>query len=321
MEVADKAHPKPPSLPATPTVKLGLAVRPVAPASPAPVPSTSSRPIIKLKVGGSALNGTPTPSAETPTPKISLKPPKGKNPKEPKTREIPRPETAYIDDGSADLLEEVIAIEKEKDEELHRKNQLVKVKEVKEPVKVKVKAKEKVKETPGKPRLVIGKRKATTETKADEDEILALAGPAKKERSAPSSPPAPGPPSLPPVSEKPKVVAPAPSTNRNGVHKGKDKALRPNHTPPDRREEAKNSTKGKERDVSSSSINHTAIKKSPPQISAPHKGKGSGSSSPAPTVTPINEKKCRDVLKTLTKNPDARIFLIPVDPNRDGCPT
>jgi len=37
--------------------------------------------------------------------------------------------------------------------------------------------------------------------------------------------------------------------------------------------------------------------------------------------TPINEKKCRDLLKTLMKLPEAEIFLRPVDVVLDGCPT
>ena len=38
-------------------------------------------------------------------------------------------------------------------------------------------------------------------------------------------------------------------------------------------------------------------------------------------ATPINEKKCREILKTLSRVPEAPIFLRPVDPVLDGCPT
>lgn len=53
--------------------------------------------------------------------------------------------------------------------------------------------------------------------------------------------------------------------------------------------------------------------------------------SPAPThskpkkssasqTTPLNEKKCKDVLRALLKLPEAVIFSRPVDPELDGCP-
>jgi transcription initiation factor TFIID subunit 2 len=42
---------------------------------------------------------------------------------------------------------------------------------------------------------------------------------------------------------------------------------------------------------------------------------------PVVQATPVNEKKVKEVLKTLTKVPEAAIFLRPVDPVLDGCPT
>jgi transcription initiation factor TFIID subunit 2 len=42
---------------------------------------------------------------------------------------------------------------------------------------------------------------------------------------------------------------------------------------------------------------------------------------PAVHPTPINEKKCKDILKVLQKLPEAAIFARPVDPIVDGCPT
>jgi len=61
------------------------------------------------------------------------------------------------------------------------------------------------------------------------------------------------------------------------------------------------STKGKEREV-----DVTPSKPKKPSDTEP---------------TPINEKKCKDLLKTLLKLPDASIFSRPVDPVIDGCPT
>ena len=43
--------------------------------------------------------------------------------------------------------------------------------------------------------------------------------------------------------------------------------------------------------------------------------------SPSAQLTPLNEKKCRDVLKSLLKLPEAAIFAQPVNPETDGCPT
>jgi len=65
------------------------------------------------------------------------------------------------------------------------------------------------------------------------------------------------------------------------------------------------SLKGKEKESAPSSA-HT--------FSKPKK-------STAVQTTPINERKCRDVLKALLKLPEAGIFSRPVDPELDGCPT
>jgi transcription initiation factor TFIID subunit 2 len=67
---------------------------------PAEGPSTSSRPMIKLKPSGS-INTTPNvPEAPKAKPKT----------RKPKVVDVPPP--PYIDDGSHDLLQEVIAMEK-----------------------------------------------------------------------------------------------------------------------------------------------------------------------------------------------------------------
>jgi transcription initiation factor TFIID subunit 2 len=42
---------------------------------------------------------------------------------------------------------------------------------------------------------------------------------------------------------------------------------------------------------------------------------------PAIQATPINEKKCKELLKALLKIPEAGLFSRPVDPIKDGCPT
>ena len=70
------------------------------------------------------------------------------------------------------------------------------------------------------------------------------------------------------------------------------------------------STKGKEKEASGVSAVPTPTPSSKPQ------------KSPTAIATPIplNEKKCRDVLKALLKMPEAAIFSHPVDVVLDGCP-
>lgn len=241
------------------------------------------RPSIKLKVGGS----TPAAAPSKPTPK-----PKGKKAAPP--RELsppPRPSTPVIDDGSADLLEEVIAIEREKNEERkHRSSHPA----------------EKEKERRA-PRLVIGKRKQPVEDPT-EDEILALATPSKKERhTAPA--PVPGPSSAPSApATKPKQNGAAHS-NGGTVQPTKTKSSKPPPPPePPAETPQRSSAKGKEKEAVAPAVNVRAT--------TPAKQK-----KVVVQVTPINEKKCKEVLKTLTKLPDARLFLKPVDPVMDGCPT
>jgi transcription initiation factor TFIID subunit 2 len=225
---------------------------------PVPVPSASSRPSIKLAVGSQD-------SLE-----ILKPPPKPRSIKKPKIVDAPPP--PYIDDGSHDILQEVIAIEREKDEEkLHRRS-------------VSEKEKDKPPEH-GTP----SKRKKTV-SPDEEDEILALATPTKKEKLAVAGPSFPG---------REPSVAPAPtptpkplSGSPNKGKKEKTAAPRPPAEPP------KISIKGKEKEV------------------APPTPKSKNSS-----IVPINEKKCKDILKILLKLPEASIFARPVDPVIDGCPT
>jgi transcription initiation factor TFIID subunit 2 len=49
--------------------------------------------------------------------------------------------------------------------------------------------------------------------------------------------------------------------------------------------------------------------------------KDNGKPAPDPNAVPINEKKCREVLKVISKLKEYPIFAQPVDPIRDGCPT
>ncbi|CAL1694239.1 unnamed protein product [Somion occarium] len=306
LEAADKAHtravplPARPSVPPTPVVKIAPPAAPETPTRATPTPSTSTRPTIKLR----------------PTPK-----PRVRRAKEPKHTEVPPPEpynlppaeepssvVPYVeDDGSADLLEEVIAIEqaknKEKEEKRDRERERArererereKVREREERVK-----EEKAKERQTGPKLIIGKRKkplTPEEPESEEEELLALAAPAKKSKSTSVTPPISAPSAVAgPSIEKP--VAPAPVKNGIAGRNGKEKAVKA----PSTAATAEVSRKGKEKAVSTPGISTPARTRSPQQ-------------------TPINEKKCKEVLRAITRLPDAGIFLQPVDPVRDGCPT
>ena len=126
----------------------------------------------------------------------------------------------------------------------------------------------------------------------DEDEILALATPSKKERPSPAGPSNTG-------SKEPTI---GPSLSRKPVFKSKkDKTAEP--SPPIMNEApSRISIKGKEKEHEPIQIK---LKKAPTPTQS----------------TPINEKKCKDVLKALMKIPEAMIFARPVDPELDGCPT
>ncbi|KAI0692979.1 hypothetical protein BC835DRAFT_1276761 [Cytidiella melzeri] len=312
--------------PGTPGLKITAVQRKVAPntsapATPSPAPSaaTPSRPTIKLKMGGLKTNGTPlpTPSAETAQ---TISKVRVRKPKEPKLSEVPPPEPrreSYFDHADVDdeLLEEVIAIERAKNEErkLHRasaekdKEQREKEKELeraREKEKARQREQEKSKPEQTIPKLIIGKRKksAPADDPVEDDEILALATPAKKEKSAASSPA----PALP-------IAGPS---SVNSSERGSAKAS-PAPTPVP---QTKNGTFKDERASSSA-----------PKVSIKGKEKEVARASPAPkpkksaisqaSSTPLNEKKCREILKVLTKPVEAAIFLRPVDTQLDGCPT
>ncbi|KAF9486524.1 TATA-binding protein associated factor Taf2 [Pholiota conissans] len=294
LEAADKAHapPPPPVVKAVPRVippmrkphpenvpsaSTSRHPTPLHHSGDAPVASTS-RPMIKLKVGSQnnkLPEGQPEPSA------TKHKKPKPKAPDSPSSLLLDAPPPPYVDDGSHDILQEVLAIEREKNEQRQRS------------------VAEKDRSIPS---IVQGKRKKDPV----EDDILALATPAKKERPSPPGPSTSKPP-LPSATLIPKPAIPI-----------KSKKDKPSHTPRPSIEAPVSSFKGKEREVH--------VSPPPASISA-HISKPV----PAPSIaqvkrrpvqaTPLNEKKCRDLLKLLTKLPEAEIFLRPVDTTLDGCPS
>ncbi len=258
-DVADAAGPSaiPTANPAREKPVAGSA-RPTPARSPVPTPAKPT--LVKLKIG-SGVNGNNGNSTEPP--KIIVKQKVQTKPKKPKQVDMPPP--PYIDDGSHDLLQEVIALE-----EMKRVDRVG---------------------SPSKPRKVVS-------LDAD-DELLGLAvdeAPALTEAKAPIPeyrPEAVVPPKqdiIPPPrreTPKPKRVAEiAASSSRPGSSKGKEKE---GSAPP--------------RTATPPKTKHSA---SPPVVAK------------APTT--INEKKCRDILKNLSKLPQYAIFSRPVDTVLDGCP-
>lgn len=130
----------------------------------------------------------------------------------------------------------------------------------------------------------------------DEDDILALATPSKKERPSP-----PGPSSVAVKIKAVSIAKPVPSVPSKAK---KDKLTEPTTGSSDA---PRISIKGKEKEVPATLV----------PSSQPLKPK-----KPAFVQSiPINEKKCKDLLKALQKLPEAVIFARPVDPILDGCPT
>ncbi|KAF9245714.1 hypothetical protein BU15DRAFT_85416 [Melanogaster broomeanus] len=280
LEAANKAaEPVPNDLPSIvvrhPLQKPPQQAASAAPPLPAAKQPPAPRPVIKLKVGGAHVKDSEKSVVEKPvenpvekpgeTPKVPPKT-KGRKPKIPD--EAPPP---YVDDGSHDLLQEVIAIEREKDEEKrHRK--IVDV--TKEPPL----AKPSGSGPPGKRRKPNGE---------GDDDVLRFATPIqRKERSAVAS-------SSSSTTPKPVPHVPKPK---------KEKAPEPTPTPGPAAEVPRISLKGKEREVSSAQ----------PTPSKPRA---------ASSGTALNEKRCREVLRAISKLPEYLIFAQPVDPARDGCPT
>jgi transcription initiation factor TFIID subunit 2 len=225
-----------------------------SPVVPPAAPSTSTR--IKLKVPQNDSRGTPKPVAS-----------KARS-RRPKPIDVPPP--PYVDDGSHDLLQEVIAIEKEKS--AHRSRSGAE------------------KDLP-----LNAKRKLL-----DDDEIIALASPAKKEKPSPTSPTV----STTKEVRSPSVAISVPEPPKSKKEKSAQasSSRQPSETP-----RISLSLKGKAKEVVAP----------PPPVPSPSKPKKSAPGQ----ATPLNEKKCKDILKALLKLPEAAIFARPVDPELDGCPT
>ena len=277
LQAVDKAHPAP-AVEATKAVPRIMP--PVPKAFPDPVPvhspspaappesganppvASSSRPVIKLKVGSQ----NKVPERPQQTTKLPKRKPKFSD--SPTNLILDAPPPPYVDDGSHDILQEVLAIEREKNEQRQRS------------------ITEKDKPTANS---IPGKRKKSDSI--EEDDILALATPAKKERPLP-----PGSSSSTKISSVQPASIPKPTVS-----------LKPRNERPDTTRPSTTvnlplpSVKGKEREVAPAPV-PTKLRK-PVQVS------------------PINEKKCKDLLKVLQKLPDAAIFLRPVDSVLDGCPT
>ena len=277
LEAAEQAHPTivepvrtaPRLISSTPMAHPGPPLA-ISPPSEAPrqlgVPpiASSSRPTIKLKVGAqSKVQDTLAEHSSKPS-KRKLKLPES-SPSH--TPDAPPP--PYVDDGSHDILQEVLAIEREKNQQRQRS----------------LSEKEKV-----VPSAIPSKRKKIDDDD-DDDDILELVAPLKKDRPSPSEP-----------SSSSSIVIKKPALTPS-IKIKKDKVLEVPR-PPTTTVSPGTSLKGKEKEAVST----------PPATS---------SNKPRKSVqyTPINEKKCKDLLKVLGKVPESYLFARPVDPVMDGCPT
>ncbi|KAG2155663.1 TATA-binding protein associated factor Taf2 [Suillus clintonianus] len=285
LEAASKnAEPAPESLPTVIVKKPTTAAsKPPAVSAPLPPPQAASetpaRPIIKLKVGGPQVKvPQPEPPKKAGEPKSSQKP----KPRKPKAvDEAPPP---YVDDGSHDLLQEVIAIEREKDEEKRTRKTKDPVRESPPPARASGSG------PPGK------RRKTSADDNGSEILMLAPSLSRKEKPSAPSlssSTPAAEPSVTPAPAPIPKVSLGKPKKEKPANLRDSESASEPPRT----------SIKGKEREV---------VPSNTPTPSKPRKMQASA---------PLNEKKCREILKVLLRVPECIIFALPVDPERDGCPT
>jgi transcription initiation factor TFIID subunit 2 len=156
-------QPKPMAPPPVP-IQAKTVVVPKTPAAPvAPTAVQTSTPSLKLKIGGNftprATPPAPSNGAAVPKPVITVKP-KAKKPKP-----VDPTPASVVDDGSFDLLEEVIAIEKEKEKLVAKKQR---------PFTTSPEA-----PAPAK------RKKDLLDELEDDDEILALASPSKKPSKSP----------------------------------------------------------------------------------------------------------------------------------------
>jgi transcription initiation factor TFIID subunit 2 len=250
---APKLPPKPAPSTARSSVEVPrqLSTQPIA---------SSSRPTIKLKVGAQSK------AQDEPSSKPAKRKTKISEPPSSHTPDAPPP--PYVDDGSHDILQEVLAIEREKNQQRQRS----------------ISDKEKA-----VPSAIPSKRKKIDDV--DDDDILELVAPVKKERPSP-----PEPSSSSSISIRKPAFSPSVKIKKDKVSDVP--------RPPTTSVSSGTSLKGKEKEV------------------AP-KPPAAGSSKPRKPVqyTPINEKKCRDLLKVLGRVPEAYLFARPVDPVLDGCPT
>jgi transcription initiation factor TFIID subunit 2 len=224
MKSANQPKPMPP--PPVPIQAKTVAASTKALATPATTGAATATPTLKLKIGGNLgpRATPPAPSDNTTTPKavISVKP-KGRKPKPADT-----PPAAVVDDGSFDLflLEEVIAIEKEKERLVASKKQR--------------------QSTAGSETVAPVKRKKDLLEELEEDEeILALASPSKK----PSRSPQPS-----SIEKEVRAASPAKVPGSINVKRASisvsEPAVNPEVKPPESR---RSPSKGKEKEVSSSS--------------------------------------------------------------------
>ena len=253
---APRAHPEPPPS----TTKSSVE----APRQPSTQPiASSSRPTIKLKVGAQSK------AQDEPSSKPAKR--KTKIPELPSSHTPDAPPPPYVDDGSHDILQEVLAIEREKNQQRQRS--------ISEKEKTVV------------PSAIPSKRKKIDDV--DDDDILELVAPVsvKKERPSP-----PEPSSSSSISIRKPAFPPSVKIKKDKVPEVP--------RPPTSSVSSGTSLKGKEKEVVST----------PP---------AAGSNKPRKPVqhTPINEKKCKDLLKVLGRVPEAYLFARPVDPVLDGCPT
>ncbi|KZT27583.1 hypothetical protein NEOLEDRAFT_1130581 [Neolentinus lepideus HHB14362 ss-1] len=268
LEAADKAHQEPPPPPKVPEPAA------VSPVTPAPVdlpavPAATPRPTIKLKVGnasttkvdGEPLTPAPAPKAKSRKSKVSAAP------------------AAPDHDVDDDLLEEVIAIEREK-----------------------------AQPTP--------KRKHRVDDK-EEDELLALAIPEKKQRSSPTEEMP-----LEKRKEKPKNVGTKLTLSVKNAKKTAPPPVPVEASPLKLNIKGKEKEREREQEKPKEKPKEVAPASSPaPAPATPKPSKEKKASSTPSQTTPLNEKKCREILRTLLKMPESAIFARPVDPVLDGCPT
>jgi transcription initiation factor TFIID subunit 2 len=122
-------------------------------------------------------------------------------------------------------------------------------------------------------------------SESEDDDLLALATPAKKERHHPPLPKQPQP--IP----QPRIIIPANTVKHSPINR-----------PGDPQKPASAASKVTASTVASPIPTASKTSTSEPSMS-------------------LNDKKAKDLLRTLMKMPEAFIFLRPVDPVQDGCPT